>query len=94
VTAAVLLTPAEVISTRAPTRTRVGRRQQASASQQPLNQLTFNLELPATSPPVLSVRVPAGGARLLRKLIASGMDLGALEQAAALCAHLDAEPAA
>jgi hypothetical protein len=64
-----------------------------------LDQLAFDLDdLPgaewsAPEPPVK--RNVAGGApRLLRRLLAIGLDPAALEHAAALCAHLDEEPAA
>jgi hypothetical protein len=62
-------------------------------------QLTFafaadDLSAPAgttvpAAPPVLSRHVKAGPARLLRRLIATGLDPQALERAAALVVALD-----
>jgi hypothetical protein len=46
---------------------------------------------PATARPALSDRVPGGPARLLRKLVAGGLDPQAVQAAAALVAALDAE---
>jgi hypothetical protein len=54
-------------------------------------QLAFDLNtapLIRAKPPV-SRRVPPGPARLLRKLVTDGLDVGAIEAAAALVAALD-----
>jgi hypothetical protein len=46
----------------------------------------------STPGPAFKRNVQAGPARLLRRLISTGLDPGAIEHAAALCAHLDEEP--
>lgn len=53
-----------------------------------LGQLVFDLE-GAEPRPALSRHVPAGAARLLRKLVADGLDPKALENAAELVVALD-----
>jgi hypothetical protein len=56
-------------------------------------QLVFDLNDPAGAPtapaPVLSPRVPAGAARLLKQLLIDGLDPDALAAAAAIVAALD-----
>jgi hypothetical protein len=66
-----------------------------------LEQLVFDLDPEQFPPkgehtqvrPLLSRYCPPGAARLLKRLVAGGLDLDALEVAAALVAELDAEPA-
>ncbi len=61
-----------------------------------LAQLAFDLDSPDaewSAPPLAVKRNVSGGApRLLRRLLAIGLDPAALETAAALVAHLDREP--
>jgi hypothetical protein len=56
-------------------------------------QLVFDLDAPTVAKPVLSRHIPPGAARLLKALVADGLNLDALEAAAALVVALDAEPA-
>jgi hypothetical protein len=63
-----------------------------------LEQLVFDFDLSGAEPPApgpaIKRNVGAGPAKLLRRLISTGLDPDALEHAAQLCAHLDEEPAA
>jgi hypothetical protein len=52
-------------------------------------QLVFDLDAPPITKPAVSRHVPAGPARLLRKLVTGGLDTDAIEAAAALVAALD-----
>ena len=63
-----------------------------------LEQLVFDLDAaggdispPANAKPVLGRHVADGAARLLRKLVATGLDPQAIESAAALVIALDSE---
>lgn len=64
------------------------------ASVAPETQLAFDLDAPTVANPVLSRHVKAGPARLLRRLVATGLDPRAIESAAALVAELDEEASA
>jgi hypothetical protein len=59
-----------------------------------LDQLVFDFEplYVKSSAPEIKRNVSAGAPRLLRRLLAIGLDPAALEHAAALCVALDAEP--
>jgi SOS response regulatory protein OraA/RecX len=57
-------------------------------------QFVFDLDAPTVANPVLSRHVKAGPARLLRRLVTTGLDPEALEAAAALVAAMDEEAAA
>jgi hypothetical protein len=56
-----------------------------------LEQLVFDLDLSGTksSVPEIKRNVQPGAARLLRRLVSGGLDVDALEAAAALVAALD-----
>ena len=57
-------------------------------------QFAFDLDLDTSTvaQSALSRHVKAGPARLLRRLVTTGLDPGALDAAAALVAELDSEP--